>query len=260
MRPEETVERYWRAWSEHNLAHLLALLAPEFVLRSPLCQGRPADRDGFANLFRVSDKAFPNLKVTVSSAFAGGDRVACETVETATFTGLLELLTGPVVPSQRPYSLPVASFFRVDAAGLLVAQRSYFDAAVWAQQLGVDASLLAPPRPPSYSAAAAKPMTRFRKRLQVAFEGKEGAGLGFTENVSATGMLVHSNFVCAAGTSLHGKIQLPGGGEVRFEAQVRWARRAEGAFAGLKKSSMGVRFVTPPEERFYQLLVKPVDR
>ncbi len=100
-------------------------------------------------------------------------------------------------------------------------------------------------------------MTRLRKRLQIKFEGASGSGVGFTENVSATGLLVHSSHVCAPGVAVQGTLQLPDGGQVHFEAQVRWSRRAEGPLAQLQKSLMGLRFLVPPEERFYQLLVKP---
>ncbi len=263
MKPEELIKSYWRAWSEHNLAHLLALLAPDFTLRSPLSPGHPADKDRIALDFRRFDKAFPDLKASIVSVVAGGttgDRVACEVVETATFSGPLELPTGVVPPTSRPYTIAVASFFRLDTADLIAEQRSYWDTALWTRQLGIDPRLFSGDKPPSSPPAVTKPMTRFRKRLQVNFEGKGASGIGFTENVSATGMLVRSNAVCAPGTSLKGTLQLPGGGEVRFEAQVRWAHRAEGALAGLRKSSMGVRFLVPPEERFYQLLAKPAAR
>jgi steroid delta-isomerase-like uncharacterized protein len=260
MNPEEVVKSYWRAWSEHNLAHLLALLAPNFAWRSPLNPGRPADKDRIAADFRRFQKAFPDLKEAVVSLVAKGDRVACEVVETATFTGPLELPTGVLSPTSRPYTIPVAAFFRFDAAGLIVELRSYCDTALWGRQLAIDPALFSAQKLPSSPPPAAKPMKRFRKRLQVTFEGKGGAGMGFTENVSATGMLVRSNAVCAPGTPVRGTLQLPDGGEVRFEAQVRWSHRAEGALAGLKKSSMGLRFMTPPEERFYQLLAKPFDR
>lgn len=259
MKIEELVGTYWRAWSEHDLDGLLALLASDFVSRSPLSLGLPADKDALAKSFELFDAAFPDLKEVLVSVVAQGDRVACETVETGTFTGCLVLPGGPAAPTKRRYTLPIASFFRVDARGLIVAQRSYWDLAGWVQQLGFDPRLLAAQQkpPPVFSIAGVKPMTRYRKRMQVGFEGKAGSGVGFTENVSATGMLLHSNFVCAAGTALRGRIQLPSGGEVRFEAEVRWARRAEGALAGLTKSSMGLRFLVPPEERFYQLLAKP---
>ncbi len=100
-------------------------------------------------------------------------------------------------------------------------------------------------------------MDRPRKRLQIKFESKMGSGVGFTENVSAGGLLLHSNLVCAPGTTVRGTLQLPGNVEIRFEAEVRWARKTAGPLAQFMKSSMGLRFLTPPDERFYQLLVKP---
>jgi len=101
MKPDETVRSYWRAWSEHNLDHLLALLAPTFVSRSSLSQGRPADRDRIARGFRMFDKALPDLKEEIISVVAEGDSVACQVIETATFTGPMELPTGTIAPTHR---------------------------------------------------------------------------------------------------------------------------------------------------------------
>ncbi|MHB8432327.1 MAG: DUF411 domain-containing protein [Candidatus Tyrphobacter sp.] len=47
------------------------------------------------------DKALPNLREEVVSIVAEGDRVACEVVETATFTGPMELPTGAIKPTNR---------------------------------------------------------------------------------------------------------------------------------------------------------------
>ena len=102
-------------------------------------------------------------------------------------------------------------------------------------------------------------MDRPRKRLQIRFESKMGSGMGFTENVSAGGLLLHSNLVCPPGTTINGTLQLPGNQEIRFQAEVRWARKTTGALAQFMKNSMGLRFLTPPDEKFYQLLVKPGD-
>lgn len=96
-----------------------------------------------------------------------------------------------------------------------------------------------------------------RRRLQVKFHGQAATGLGFTENVSPTGMLVHSNVTCAPGHPVSGTLLVPGSGEVHFEAQVIWVRRATGPLAQLTKNSMGMRFTLPPDESFYRLLAKP---
>jgi hypothetical protein len=100
-------------------------------------------------------------------------------------------------------------------------------------------------------------MDRPRRRLQIRFDSKVGSGVGFTENVSAGGLLLHSNMVCVPGTTINGTLQLPGNQEIRFQAEVRWSRKTTGPLAQFMKNSMGLRFLTPPDERFYQLLVKP---
>jgi steroid delta-isomerase-like uncharacterized protein len=138
MKFEETVRNYWRAWSEHSLEHLLALLAPDFVSRSSLSQGRPADRDRIAKGFQMFDKALPDLREEVISIVVSDDAVACEVVETATFTGPMELPSGVITPTRRAYSLPVASFFRFSPQGLILTQRTYWDTASWALQIGID--------------------------------------------------------------------------------------------------------------------------
>src|ERR1700733_10039620 len=119
MTPKETVTSYWRAWNEHDLPGLPSLLAPDFVSRSSLSQGRAARKDMIAKGFQMFDKSLPDLKEEVVSIIAEGDSVACQVVETATFTGPMELPTGPIAPTNRSYRLPVCSFFRIDAQGLI---------------------------------------------------------------------------------------------------------------------------------------------
>jgi steroid delta-isomerase-like uncharacterized protein len=142
--PKEAVTEYWRAWTDHNQEKMLSLLAPEFVSRSSLSQGRPVGKDMIALGFKMFDSSLPDLKEDVVSIMAEGDRVACEVVEIATFTGPFELPTGKIEPTNRSYRLPVASFFRVNAQGLILEVRTYWDTADWAQQIGIDPKLFAP--------------------------------------------------------------------------------------------------------------------
>jgi predicted ester cyclase len=99
--------------------------------------------------FAMFGKALPNLREEVVSIVAEGNRVACEVIETAVFSGPMELPTGTLAPTGRSYTLPVASFFRLDAGGSIVEQRTYWDTANWAQQIGIDASLFAPQPEPA---------------------------------------------------------------------------------------------------------------
>jgi hypothetical protein len=62
------------------------------------------------------------------------------------------LPSGVIAPTNRAYTLPLASFFRFNSHGLILTQRTYWDTASWAQQIGLDPSLFAPsakePNPP----------------------------------------------------------------------------------------------------------------
>jgi steroid delta-isomerase-like uncharacterized protein len=144
MTPKETANSYWRAWSDHNLDHLLALLAPDFVSRSALSQYRPVNKELIAKGFKMFDKALPDLREEVISVIAEGDQVACKVVETATFTGPMELPTESIAPTNRAYKLPVGSFFRMNSQGLIVEQQTFWDTASWAQQIGIDPKVFAP--------------------------------------------------------------------------------------------------------------------
>jgi len=142
--PKDSVIKYWKAWTDHNLDDLLPLLAADFVARSSLSQGRPVGKDMIEKGFKMFDTALPDLKEEVVSIMAEGDRVVCEVIETATFTGPMQLPTGTLAPTNRPYKIPVGAFFRVNAQGLIVEQRSYWDTADWERQIGVDPQLFAP--------------------------------------------------------------------------------------------------------------------
>lgn len=144
MSPKEIVTNYWRAWSEHNLEGALALLAPDFISRSSLSQGRPIGKDMIAKGFKMFDKALPDLKEEIVSIIAEGDNVVCQVIETATFTAAMELPTGVIAPTNRSYKLPIGAFFLINSQGLIIQQRTYWDTADWERQIGIDSKLFAP--------------------------------------------------------------------------------------------------------------------
>ncbi len=151
MTPKEIVVNYWKAWNDHNLEDLLALLAPDFISRSSLSQGRPANKDMIAMGFNMFDRSLPDLREEVVSIIAEDDHVACQVIETAIFTGPMQLPTGELAPTNKQYKIPVASFFRINAEGLISEQRTYWDTADWERQIGIDPKLFAPKLEPSKS-------------------------------------------------------------------------------------------------------------
>lgn len=113
-----------------------------------MSQGRATNKDMLAGGLKLFEKSFPDLKEEVVSMIAEEDRVACEVVETATFTGPLDWPTGTIAPTNRAYTLPFSAFFRVNAQGLIVEQRNYWDTANWIRQVGIDPTLFIPKAEP----------------------------------------------------------------------------------------------------------------
>jgi len=144
MTPKETVTEYWRAWSEHKIDDMLALLASDFISRSSLSQGRPVGKDMIEIGFKMFDKSLPDLKEEIVSIIAEGDSVVCQVIETATFTNAMELPTVIIAPTNRTYKLPIGAFFLINAQGLITEQRTYWDTADWERQIGIDPKLFAP--------------------------------------------------------------------------------------------------------------------
>jgi len=140
MTPKEIVTKYWEAYTKHDQAGILLLLAPDYALRSPL-SGGAATKDMVAGGLKLFEKSFPDLKEEVTSMIVEGDRVACEVMETATFTDSLDWPTGAIAPTNKFYKLPFAAFFRVNAEGLIAEQRNYWDTAAWIRQVGIDGKL-----------------------------------------------------------------------------------------------------------------------
>jgi steroid delta-isomerase-like uncharacterized protein len=144
MTPKEAVTKYWEAYTKHDQEDIiLSQLAAGYTLRSPL-SGGPATKDMVAGGLKLFEKSFPDLKEEVVSIIAEGDRVVCEVLETATFTGSLDWPTGAIAPTNKSYKLPFAAFFRVDTRGLIAEQRNYWDTAAWIRQVGIDAKLFEP--------------------------------------------------------------------------------------------------------------------
>jgi len=97
---------------------------------------------------------------------------------------------------------------------------------------------------------------RYRKRFQVRFDAMGVAGTGFTGNVSPTGMRIHSKLAPTPGSILRGMLFLHDSAPMEFRAQVRWVHKAAGPLVQLFQSAMGLKFVVPPGENYFRLLLK----
>jgi steroid delta-isomerase-like uncharacterized protein len=137
------VHLVFAAFAAHDLNAFRDLLHPEVVLQ--VCGGPTTITGADAVVAAVSATivAIPDLKVTVTSAFAQGPLAAAEVVREGTHNGSVTLPDGtPVPPSGRTVRLPECLAFTV-RDGKVTRMAPYVDMLDSLRQLGV---LMAPDR------------------------------------------------------------------------------------------------------------------
>lgn len=90
---------------------------------------------------------------------------------------------------------------------------------------------------------------RHRKRLMLRFGEGKAEKTGFTRNISATGLFIHTNSVVKPGTTIQVQIHFPDR-VVSHWARVAWAKQAPPQLAHVVECGMGVRFIDPKEDWF----------
>lgn len=90
--------------------------------------------------------------------------------------------------------------------------------------------------------AEKRDLGRHRKRLTLRFGIGEPVRLGFTEDISTTGIFIKTTNVCTPGTIVTVELVINDDVKVLLEARVMWAKRVPPQMINLvKKSGMGVR-------------------
>jgi len=94
---------------------------------------------------------------------------------------------------------------------------------------------------------------RARRRLAVRFGVAKPDKLGYTQNISESGLYIETNHLIDPGTDLQLEIDTPG---QRFElwATVVWARRLPPSFQQRLRGGLGCQFAFPSQDwiNFYQ--------
>ena len=89
---------------------------------------------------------------------------------------------------------------------------------------------------------------RYRRRVEVRYSaGGLAERIGYSGNISLSGMMLRTPVVLPPGTCLTLDIHFPT--EVlRLEGRVMWAREGPLTLLSTGRIGMGIRFVDPPEE------------
>lgn len=98
---------------------------------------------------------------------------------------------------------------------------------------------------------------RARRRVVVRFGPEEPRYLGYSWNVSHTGIMVGTTKVFTPGTILELELDLPGGGKVRTQGIVVWAREGPLQWLPTGRIGMGISFVTPNDDLSRSARVPP---
>jgi PilZ domain-containing protein len=89
---------------------------------------------------------------------------------------------------------------------------------------------------------------RHRRRVEVRYaEGDRPPMLGYSGNISMTGMMLRTPRVHPPGTILHLEVRFPQR-TLTLVGKVMWAREGPMAWLATGRVGMGIRFVNPPAE------------
>jgi len=91
--------------------------------------------------------------------------------------------------------------------------------------------------------------TRVVKRLFIHFGPEHPVNIGFTGDISSTGLFIKTNTIFPPGSVLKIEIELPNSKTIHMQGTVMWAKRVPATLVRhVKNSGMGVRILQPPEE------------
>ncbi len=88
---------------------------------------------------------------------------------------------------------------------------------------------------------------RSRRRLTIRYGPGEARHIGYSGNISRTGMMIRTIRVFEPGTVLTIEMDLSGR-KLQLSGQVIWARIGEVRWLPTGKIGMGIRFVQPPDD------------
>lgn len=104
--------------------------------------------------------------------------------------------------------------------------------------------------------AERRDLKRYRKRLQLRYGPDGPSRIGFTEDLSDTGIFLRSTYVHPPNTILEIFMNVKEQHDVVFKGRVMWARRVPPNLMNKIKGGMGVRILTfvAGEETYRELL------
>ena len=98
-------------------------------------------------------------------------------------------------------------------------------------------------------------ITRHKKRIQLRFGLEEAKTIGFTEDISTTGIFIKSPMVMNPGKILFVEFKLADDSIITIKGRIMWAKRVPQSLLGKVKGGMGIHILSyvQGEEEYRQL-------
>ena len=98
-------------------------------------------------------------------------------------------------------------------------------------------------------------IARHKKRIQLRFGLEEANKIGFTEDISTTGIFIKSPMVMNPGKIIFVELKLADDSIITIKGRIMWAKRVPQSLLGKVKGGMGIHIVSfeKGEEEYHQL-------
>ena len=134
---KKLAEKIQKAWDDQDIDALVQNYAEDATMMMPgeaeLLRGRKAIAKNQEAYFR----AFPDMTIKFNTIASQGNYIVFEGLVKGTFTGPLATPEGDIQPTGRSVKFGFAFIAKVNAKGLIVEDRTYFDNLDFMQQIGV---------------------------------------------------------------------------------------------------------------------------
>jgi hypothetical protein len=142
---EKSVMEWLRTWNSVDRDGFMAIVAPDFVGKGVMApQG--IDRETIWNFMVAFRETFPDIRWELGEwLVSDGDMCVCHLFESGTFTGPWPGGEHVIEPTNKSYRSEAVMFFRFDAGGLILENKSWYDSVDWFRQIGVDPNVASGP-------------------------------------------------------------------------------------------------------------------
>ena len=137
MAAEDIVKKFADSMNGHDIEAIAALWAQDAVIHDPMTPEPVRGKDAIKENLNNWLTAFPDLTFQPFNILSSGDTIGFEVALAGTNRGPLQTPQGTVDATNKRMEFTGVGFWKVNAQGLIVEERRYYDSATIPRQLGL---------------------------------------------------------------------------------------------------------------------------